>query len=349
MVSLFDMQLPQKNNAFIGLIHISFWLIYLALLVLVLKVQPISTAEAFTAAMFSMISHALLVYLHLLILVPIFFDRKSYFPYLVGFILCLLGVSYFRVEIMWPITLAVLPWMAEVMEPRFSMAMLFNAVFVWFVSLPLYLIKNSLKKEELEIELKNQQLEAELRFLRAQVNPHFLFNALNNIYSLAFTQSEKTPDMILRLSDMMSYMLYDCKEEKVKLSTEITYLNNYLSLQQLKKEGEYNIQFEVNESFDDVLVSPMLFIPFFENVFKHGNLDDTQRGWLKSQFTRQTKGELYFEISNSIGHLVKAHQKGGVGLQNIKERFRLLYPNRHELKIDQKENLYTVQLKLQIQ
>ncbi|MEM9824407.1 MAG: histidine kinase, partial [Bacteroidota bacterium] len=319
------------------------------LLVLVLKVQTPSTAGAFTAALFSMISHALLVYLHLLILVPLFFERKAYLAYALCLLFCLLGISYFRVGTMWSITITVLPWMQEVIQPRFSMALLFNGVFVLFVSLPLYLVRNSLKKEALEVELKNQQLEAELRFLRAQVNPHFLFNTLNNIYSLAFVQSEKTPEMILRLSDMMSYMLYDCKEEKVKLSTEINYLNNYLSLQQLKKDGTYNIQFEVEDTFDDVFVSPLLFVPFFENGFKHGNLDNTQSGWLKSKFCRFTKAGIYFEISNSVGNPTKIKQKGGVGLQNIKERLALLYPEQHELNIQQTTDSYTVQLKLQIQ
>lgn len=342
------MRMPLKNNAFIAAIHISFWLIYLTLIVVVLKANPVSTAEAFTAALFSMLSHAILVYVHLLILVPFFFDKKAYLYYGIGLVICLLGISYFRVEIMWPATVSVLPWMADVMDPKFSMALLFNGIFVLFVSLPLFLVRNSLKKEELEVELKNQQLEAELRFLKAQVNPHFLFNALNNIYSLAFTKSDKTPEMILQLSDMMSYMLYDCKEEKVKLSTEIEYLSNYLNLQQLKKDGEYNIEFEANDSFDDILVPPMLFIPFFENAFKHGNLDDISTGWLKSKFSVLADATLSFEISNSIGSSTKTEQKGGVGLQNIKERLNLLYPQRHSFDIQTKHDTYSIHVKLKI-
>ncbi|MEZ4930618.1 MAG: histidine kinase [Saprospiraceae bacterium] len=150
----------------------------------------------------------------------------------------------------------------------------------------------------METEFRTHQLEAELRFLKAQVNPHFLFNALNNIYSLSFTESKKAPEMILKLSDMMSYMLYDCKSEQVKLSAEINYLKNYIDLQQLKKEGELNIDFNIKGNVSNAFISPMLFIPFFENAFKHGNLEDTENGWLKSKL-KMENGILDFHIANS--------------------------------------------------
>ena len=341
------MKFNLKSNAFIGLVHLSFWLIYLCLLVVVIKARPISTIEAFSAATFSMISHALLVYIHLLFLLPVFYDRKAYLKYFIGFIICLLAISYLRVEIIWPITVYFFPWIDSLLEPRFSMAFLFNAIFVLLISIPLRLIKNTLDKDQLEITLKNQQLEAELRFLKAQVNPHFLFNALNNIYALAFIQSEKTPEMILKLSDMMSYMLYDCKEEKVKLSTEINYLENYLGLQQLKKDGEFKLSFEHSGPRDQVWISPMLFIPFFENAFKHGNLEDTEKGWLKSTLQVEDK-MLTFELANTFRQKSQKLVKGGVGLENIQARLQLLYPTNHIYTQQSANNIFSIHLQLNL-
>jgi len=181
-----------------------------------------------------------------------------------------------------------------------------------------------------EEQLKTQKLEAELRFLKAQVNPHFLFNTLNNIYSLSVTKSDSAPDMILKLSDMMSFMLYDCQGESVDLSQEIDYLQNYLALQQLKKSGQLNVSLEIQGDPNGIRLTPMLFIPFFENAFKHGNIDDVQNGYLTSSFQIEND-KIEFKITNSLSSKVREYEQGGVGLANVRKRMELLYPNAHEL------------------
>ncbi len=341
------MKFTPKDKTFVGLVHLAFWLIYLTMLAIVFKSKVGTYLEAFSAATFSMISHATLVYIHLFFLLPFFYDRKAYGQYVFWLLVTLVGLAFFRVGIIWPMAKYVFPWLETFMDPSYSVAVIFNGIFVLLIAIPLRLVRNTLKKEELEIALKNQQLEAELKFLRTQVNPHFLFNSWNNIYSLAFTQSTKTPDMILRLSDMMSYMLYDCKSEKVNLSKEIDYLQNYIALQQLKKDGEYQIEFEVIGIKDGIMISPMLFIPFFENAFKHGNLEDVQNGWLKSEIKIEANHKIYFHISNSFNPLYRSPLKGGVGLENVKERLELLYPNKHHLNIRKNESFYEVDLNFQ--
>lgn len=154
--------------------------------------------------------------------------------------------------------------------------------------------------------------------------------------------------MILKLSDMMSYMLYDCKSERVQLSLEVAYLKNYIALQQLKKDGELNIEFDARGEIASVLITPMLFIPFFENAFKHGNLENTEKGWLKSSLIVQNS-QLDFNISNTIATGSKPKVKGGVGLENIRERLQLIYPNQHQLKITKENDVYTVQLNINLQ
>ncbi len=208
---------------------------------------------------------------------------------------------------------------------------------------------NAIKTTQLQRELKNYKLEAELKFLKTQVNPHFLFNSLNNIYSLAVTESKEAAPAILKLSDMMRYMLYESRGNKVPLNKEINYLKSYIELQKLKTANEQQIQFEVTGNTSKVMIEPMLFIPFFENTFKHGNVVDTDQGWLKSSL-RIEKNHLHFYIANSVTHEKRNKDSvGGIGLENVRKRLDLLYPNeRHDMQIELLPNSFTVNLKLQL-
>ena len=329
-------------------VHLLFWLLLTVTMALVYNELVENNEMVMAVTVVNLVGYLLLVYGHLFYLLPKYFDHKKYVRYTLGLLLLLLATTTLRF-------FGGLGWVMEkgwkmesVFTRSYFYSMFFGGTFFLLTSVPLRLIDNWFKKRELEKELKTHQLEAELRFLKAQVNPHFLFNALNNIYSLSFTESKKTPEMILKLSDMMSYMLYDCKNEKVKLSSEIDYLKNYIALQQLKKDGELNIEFKLNGDTKNVFITPMLFIPFFENAFKHGNLEDMENGWLKSEL-KMENGVLEFNISNSIKSLKKINkEKGGVGLENIRDRLRLLFPEKHELKIKKEEGFFCVNLKIDL-
>lgn len=299
------------------------------------------------AVAINLVGFALLVYINLYVLLPRFFDKEHYVQYGCWLLLLLLASAAIRFYGGWGIVSWLGSELVDEFDPKFFGSFIVNGAFLIFVSIPLRMVGTWLKRKELEQEIKTQQLEAELRFLKAQVNPHFLFNALNNIYSLSFTGSEKAPEMILKLSDMMSYMLYDCKSEQVLLRSELAYLRNYIELQQLKKDGELNIEFEVKGDPGGVLITPMLFIPFFENSFKHGNLEDLENGWMKGSLQIEAD-ELKFHMSNSYCPGQKEAEKGGVGLENIRERLALLFPEQHELHIQQKENIYRVDLSIKI-
>ncbi len=208
---------------------------------------------------------------------------------------------------------------------------------------------NAIRTTQLQRELKNYKLEAELKFLKTQVNPHFLFNSLNNIYSLAVTESKDAAPAILKLSDMMRYMLYESRGNKVPLDKEIGYLRSYIELQKLKTANEQQIQFTIEGNVTGVMIEPMLFIPFFENSFKHGNVIDTDQGWLKS-ILRLEKNKLHFYIANSVTHEKRNKDAvGGIGLENVRKRLDLLYPKgKHEMHIELLPDSFTVDLKLQL-
>lgn len=328
-------------------IHLFFWLLVGIVTFLIYYRLLTDTTIALAASGINVVGFLVLIYGNLLFLLPQFFDQQKYGAYVFGLVLLLISSSALRFFLGWYLV-QIKAWPIDTeFTPTLFGGMLFGGVFFLLLSLPLRLVYNWFKKQELEQTLKTHQLEAELRFLKAQVNPHFLFNALNNIYALSFTESKQAPGMILKLSDMMSYMLYDCKSESVPLQSEIAYLQNFLDLQQLKKEGEMQVAFQVSETISPQQITPMLFIPFFENAFKHGNLENTQEGWLKANLFEEDK-KLHFHISNSyLEKEEKKTTKGGVGLTNIRQRLELLYPGRHHLSIKQHLGVYAVQLQLE--
>ena len=335
-----------KPGIWIVSIHLLFWLLLTALLTMIFNELLVTGKQVLTGVSVNIAGHLLLVYGHLLFLLPRFFDKKKYRQYVLGLILLLTGAAFLRFCVGFAAVIIFDLGLESNFTPSYFRGMFFSGVFFLLITIPLRLIDNWFKKRALEKELRTQQLEAELRFLKAQVNPHFLFNALNNIYALSFTESKKTPEMILKLSGMMSYMLYDCKNESVRLSDEIEYLKNYIDLQQLKKDGEQNIDFNVIGIADGLEITPMLFIPFFENAFKHGNLNDTENGWLKS-FLKIESNRLHFQIRNSLDERQKKDKKGGVGLENIDKRLELIYPQKHQLSIEKKEDVFSVDLEIE--
>lgn len=197
-----------------------------------------------------------------------------------------------------------------------------------------------------EIDMRHQNIEFEMKFLKTQINPHFLFNALNNIYALSIIKSEKTPDMILKLSDMLRFTLYDSENKKVKLKREIEYINNFIEFQKLKNDSDLNIRMDASGCNEEFMIEPMLLIPFIENSFKHGNIDNPKKGWL--QVSVKTLGPiLVFQVCNSLPPIaINKDIVGGIGVENVRKRLNILYPGRYEMKIDKTETEFGVFLKI---
>ena len=204
------------------------------------------------------------------------------------------------------------------------------------------------KKAKEAADFRNEKLESEMKFLKSQFNPHFLFNALNNIYTLSVIKSEKTPDNLLKLSGMLRYMLYDCKEDKVTLGKEIQYLRHFIDLHLLKDSQGLNVEVNLDESRPNLKVAPMLFVPFIENAFKHSRIEDLENGWIKIDLS--TSGEhIVFKVENSLPKETFTKDKiGGIGLENVRRQLELMYPDRHELDIRKKLDQFSIYLKLKV-
>lgn len=202
------------------------------------------------------------------------------------------------------------------------------------------------QKEREYTLLRNEKLEAEMKFLKSQINPHFLFNTLNNIYTLTLMQSAAAPDKLLRLSEMLRYMLYDCSADTVPLHKEITYLRNYIDLKLLKDSQGMNVRVSLDESRPNLLVAPALFLPFVENAFKHSRIEDLKNGWIDIALTT-SDSSILFTVHNSVPR--EAYTKdsvGGIGLENVQRQLQLIYPDHHQLLIAQTDEKFTVSLKI---
>lgn len=207
-------------------------------------------------------------------------------------------------------------------------------------------------KEREDAALKNEMLEAESKFLKSQINPHFLFNTMNNLYSLAQVKSEQTPDAILRLSGILRYVLYDSEKKNVKLSQEVEYLKQYIDLSLLKDEDKSNVSVEIEELNDfDPEIAPLVLIPFVENAFKHSNVEDKENGFIKIKLLVKDS-TLLFEVENSVSGNIQKDETGGVGLENVIRRLELLYPKtagpQYKLNVNKQKDSYHVTLNLDL-
>ncbi|NQY28675.1 MAG: histidine kinase [Flavobacteriaceae bacterium] len=188
--------------------------------------------------------------------------------------------------------------------------------------------------------IKQDSLENELRYLKNQINPHFLFNSLNNIYVLSKKNISTTSDSILLLSDLLRYQLYDCTKKHVSLDNEIGYLRNFLKLEELRKKNSEIILSITGDTFQ-VQISPFIFMPFIENAIKYSGL--TEQPKIDIQFNI-TETQIHFLVSNNKTDATSTNKDGGIGLSNVKRRLFLLYENAHELQIKESNNTYNVNL-----
>ncbi len=198
---------------------------------------------------------------------------------------------------------------------------------------------------KIQRSLETEKKDMELQFLKSQLNPHFLFNSLNNIYSLAYQKSDKTADAVLKLSDIMRYMIYESNDSWVSLSKEIEYLKSYIELQKLRFKDGAAVEMTLNGEIDDQQIIPLILIAFVENAFKHGVANDPADPIRINIIANQKI--LHFSITNRKSNANKDNV-GGVGLNNVERRLQLLYPERYKLNIVNSATHYTSELMLDI-
>ncbi len=279
------------------------------------------------------ISIMVVIWINHFVLIPYLFDKKRYFLYVPLLIGSLLFGAYLKIypQVSW----------SEVAK------MLYFLVYTTGTGMAAFFLRRNIMFRRENDEKEKLQKETELNYLREQVNPHFLFNALNSIYSLSRQQSSETPDLVMQLSELMRYQLESSKKETVLLKEELEFLENYLLLEEKRLGKRCTIEFAIKGDLLDLRIAPMILIPFVENAVKHGVQSTNEQSTIDIAAT--IKGAtLNFGVANSKPQKGSSLTKMGLGLENVRRRLKLLYPNGHVLKIDDKEEHYEVQLSIDL-
>ncbi len=332
-------------------LHIISWAAYFILLLFWFSI-PFSYETAAWHAGRMLLVHMGVFYVNTRVLLPILIQRNSWLYYLIGITLVMVFVYY-----AFTLTNQFLPvnridgasmriprsfrssrWIVQNMSLSFG---------VLFYSALQFLMNESRKRKELDASRMQEKLVTEMKLLRSQINPHFLFNALNNLYAMAISHQEKTPDLILKLSEMLRYVLYESNTDVVRAEKEWEYILNFIELQQLKYEGKINLT--VDEHIEKgAEIAPMLLLPFVENAFKHSHIEDDRKGWIKIAL-RISHDSLTLAIANSIPEFpISKDIGGGIGLNNVRKRLDLLYPDRYDLEITNRTDEFSINLHIDL-
>ncbi|MFY7840046.1 MAG: sensor histidine kinase, partial [Lacibacter sp.] len=196
-------------------------------------------------------------------------------------------------------------------------------------------------------DMAKEKAEAELGFLKSQINPHFLFNSINAVYFLIDKENNEAREALHKFSEMLRYQLYEAGDDKIPIEKEISFLNDYVALQKIRKDERYLVNFSATPEVKGFSIEPLLLVSFVENAFKHISHHNNETNYVKVKLSK-VNGTLDFLVENSKEEIVAAEKNGGIGLQNVQRRLELLYPGKYELSIKNGAEVFTVHLKLHV-
>ena len=324
--------------------HLAFWCLSFLILLNILKVSAeTKVIDLIYTAIFHIPIMAV-VYLNLRLLFPYFLEKGKYIQYTFYVLLTVaLGAAFYLVLFN--------NWIDYFFEGYYFIAFYsFWDISLYFV---VYLVTSSLLRlargwfrlQQIETE-KNK---AELKALQSQINPHFLFNSLNSIYSLSRKKSDEVPNKIVQLSDILRHVIYDAEQDFISLEKEVDMIRNYIELQNLRAADQHKIKLDITGELKGKRIAPMIILPFVENSFKHGIKGGSENAYVNILLDVKSK-ELVLTLKNSKGKAlsIDLNEKHGIGIDNVKKRLKLIYPEKHLLFIDDGENEFSVHLQIQL-
>ncbi|MDP5061912.1 MAG: histidine kinase [Maribacter sp.] len=287
---------------------------------------------------------------------PKFIYTKKYVQYTVYILLALVVMLLFKYNLTYYlVSTDVMPEANEVIDSLtvgYAVQTMIGEVYVISFFTAIKLTVDWLRESSKLHDLEKRQLKTELRFLRSQVSPHFFFNTLNNIYSLTLEKSDQAPEVILKLSELMRYLLYATKKQRQDLTSEINCIRNYIDLERIRFDDSLKIDMNISGDLGNCKIPPMLLIPLIENCFKHGASKNIGEMKIKID-VKVEDGFMNFKVSNSIPNVNKEYvypvKRGGIGLSNVKKRLELGYgKNDYDLQIFEENKMFNVFLKLKV-
>ncbi|MDX2001418.1 MAG: histidine kinase [Chitinophagales bacterium] len=327
--------------------HLAFWIALILPFTLALGYQPgRNLIDSFLSIFLVSMVYMLVVYINILFLIPRYLQQQKILLYAVFLVLTILLTV--------PLHFLANVYLKGEIDSATAMGELLlsftNVVVMLGLTTALKFAKQWFWGQQEKQELEKQRLQAELQFLRSQINPHFLFNTLNNLYALTLKKSDHAPEMVLKLSEMMRYFLYTSNEKTVPLEMEIASLNNYIDLEKLRQLHSTTITTHMPQQVNGISVAPLLFIPFLENSFKHGINNTIEGGWIDIHLSLEGSQLTYIVANSKPSKPIngKTHTAGGIGLANVKRRLDLLYPNKYALSVTDEDNIYRTKLKIDL-
>lgn len=327
--------------------HTIFWVVLLVLLMLIEGTQQ-SFLFTFSNEIINILFYAGIVYFNLIYLIPNYLSKNRFLTYASLLLLATLIITPLKMIVFY-FKFSNYPALQSQLIANQTNYFLIT-FFIAGASTLFKIITDWVRNVQERQELETRTIQTELRFLKSQINPHFLFNTLNSLYALTLKKSEKAPEIVIKLSEMMRYMLYECNEKRVYLSNEIHYIRNYLDLEKLRQGQNVDIEFEVTGNVSEQKIAPLMFIPFIENSFKHGLSNQILHGFVHIKMKVENhKVDFYIENSKPDALPHQNHRRsGGIGLVNVRRRLDIMYPNNYELTIHDNPKSYAVNLKLDL-
>ncbi len=347
------MKLIQINKIRPILLHIALWIAVWFFFVYFYSYNSVEKEYAIWFSSLMLPLTAAVTYFVVYFLIPRYLLSKKYFLFGLYSFYTFVASSYIIVLIIYGCLIFLLSFNVSIMPPMsknfvFVLILVFLVVgMVSFISILNQNFKTISRNKELQTKILKTQLllkEQELHYLKMQIHPHFLFNTLNTIYGFALKQSKQTPEIILMLSNLLDYILYQINKPKVSLKEEVLHIKEYIELEKIRFKDTLKISFTANDFNDQIQVAPMLLIPFIENAFKHGNLID---GFLSIDIRILViENQLKFSIGNSFLDQNEPSKKQGIGLENIRKRLDLNYKDNYQLDIKKEHNWFAVDLRI---
>lgn len=328
--------------------HVFFWMLLLGLWFFLRHEDYSSDIRAFQVTLIKVVDLAVMVYITNYLLLPKLFYRKKYAWFFILFVLMIVSSSLLKMQILGrlinnPALLDFMSnWKGRIYDnvvPHFFLVTAGAAIKLMF---------DYTKMQQRLAEVAKEKAETELNFLKSQINPHFLFNSLNTVYFLISKENAAARNALHKFSEMLRYQLYEMEDDKIPIEKEIHYLRDYVDLQQLRKDEKYMVQFNCSPSVRDFSIEPLLLIPFVENAFKHISHHNDSLNYVRVEMNR-ANGTFSFRVENSREWEAGVIEKqAGIGLPNVKRRLELLYPGKHELKIDETDSKFSIMLNLHL-
>ncbi len=321
--------------------HVLFWLSY-AWTYSVLFPLGEGRVQSFVIANGLLLFHALVAYFNNDYLIPRLLLARNYLLYILSLGLAIISVC-FPLSIVIHIVVENEELQTLIWSDSFFLFLIINVIFTVITTMVLKLVKQWYSDQKTTKELQQEQLQTELKFLKSQINPHFLFNSLNNLYALTLSKSDSAPEVVLRLSNILRYILYESNEGYVSVRKEMEHVKDYVAVEKLRLGEGVTIDIDIDDTIQEDPVEPMLFLTLVENAFKHSEDILPEKRFIRIHAKSLETG-FRFLIENTFSPSKRDSETGGIGLVNIKKRLNLIYPNQHDIKSSTTDGVYRVDL-----